>query len=81
MIKNRCQWFFCGLIAGAVAGLLSSPRSGARTRARIASKAKRAVTDFRDAVTGTFDRAKDAVEDAQERLAGAVKATRKTFTA
>jgi gas vesicle protein len=81
MNRNSYQWFFFGLIAGATAGLLSTPRSGAQTRAMIEKKAKRAATDIRGTVTGTFDRAKDVVDRAQERVVAAVEAGRKAFTA
>lgn len=80
MNKNRYQWFFCGLIAGAVAGLLSAPRSGVRTRARIATKAKRAVTDVRDSVTETFDRAGDVVEQAQHKMRAVITTGRRILT-
>lgn len=77
MYNNRYFCLLFGLAAGVTAGLLSTPRAGARNRAMISKKAKHAAAEVRDSVTETFDRGKNFVK----RTVSAVEAGRKTFTA
>lgn len=53
--------FLCGLAAGALAGVLLAPESGAETRKKIADKAKDLKNDLNGQLSSTFGRLSEQV--------------------
>jgi gas vesicle protein len=81
MSDTRC--FFYGLGIGAAAALLMAPRSGVKTRRRLASAARegqdailREGAELRDTVAETLDRTKRAAKTAADGLESTFDATR-----
>ncbi|PYT14168.1 MAG: hypothetical protein DMG59_18175 [Acidobacteria bacterium] len=87
MDNNRYLWFAYGIGFGAVAGLLFAPKSGARTRAMIAAKAREGQhfvkdqsAEIREKMAGAIDRSKDMMRRSTEGVSAAVEAGKKVFT-
>jgi gas vesicle protein len=81
MSETRC--FFYGLGIGAAAALLMAPRSGVKTRRRLASTARegqeailREGAELRDTVVETLDRTKRAAKTAADGMGAAFEAGR-----
>ncbi len=79
--------FFWGLVAGAGLALLFAPRSGAETRVRLRSQARRAkqaaqdlAEDVTDTVVGTIETARRTVEDRVDAARGAVEMRKQQVT-
>ena len=86
MTKDRCMWFAYGVAIGAAAGLLFAPKSGERTRALIAAKAKEGrlmlkerTAEVRGTVTDTIQRGTDAAQRVTKGLAAAMAAGKRTM--
>jgi gas vesicle protein len=60
--------FFCGLTAGAIAGLLYAPKKGVKMRAELRSKAKKSRNFIRDRADRLRERAIEGVERGREEL-------------
>jgi gas vesicle protein len=80
------QRFLCGLSLGLAAGFLLAPRSGEKTRALLAEKAKEAQdyatregTRIYDAATETLERGRRAVQTTGEGIADALEAGKRTL--
>jgi gas vesicle protein len=81
--SNSVGSFFWGLVAGAGLALLFAPQSGAETRYRLKSQARRATQaaqdlaeDVTDTVVGTIETARRTVEDRVEATRDAVEMRR-----
>jgi gas vesicle protein len=79
--------FFWGLVAGAGLALLFAPQSGAETRYRLRSKARRAkqaaqdlAEDVTDTVVGTIETARRTVEDRVDAARDAVELRKRQVT-
>jgi gas vesicle protein len=82
--------FFAGSVAGALAGLLLAPRSGAETRQQIkkastdaGDKAKEKFEEAKSGVVNLFSRGKEKVEDMkteiQDKIQDAVEAGKDVY--
>src|SRR6476620_11036775 len=60
--------FIAGISAGAVAGMLLTPRSGSETREQLKNKMREARTKAKDKVQERKDMMKDKMEDAKEKV-------------
>lgn len=85
MNKDRCLGLTYGLLAGAVVGILFAPRSGVRTRALIAAKAregqlvlKEKTAEIRSGVVDRIERTTDAAKRISHGLVRAAAVGRKT---
>ncbi len=78
--------FLCGMAAGACIGLLYAPRSGVRTRRRLARNAKQAQRMFekysdgiRDELSGRFDRGREKLERSADKWSRVLETGRRVF--
>ncbi len=81
MNETRC--FIFGIGVGVAAGLLMAPRSGVKTRRRIAETARegqdyvlREGAELRDTVVDTLNRTKRAAKTAADGIGAALEASK-----
>lgn len=75
-MQERLRAFVCGIAFGSVMGLLYAPKPGARTRRKIALKAREGKVlledrtgELRDQVAEAVDRSKDAMRSVRQAFA------------
>jgi gas vesicle protein len=78
--------FLCGMATGAFIGLLYAPRSGVRTRRRLARNARQAQRFFekygggiRDEIGGRFERGRERLERSADRIYDVIASGRGVF--